>query len=96
MDTVTLNISLPRQLAIRIDNEVISGQYTSRSEFFRMLLRFYESLVKRQILPLEFMEFQKRPLKEIKKGLVATGKYDQKFIRAILNGLKRESLYADS
>lgn len=96
METVTVNISLPKQLADQIDQEVARGQYISRSEFFRTLVRFYTTLTKKRTVPIEFFEFKKRPRKEIKEGLLATGKYSKKFVEEIVAGLKRESLYADS
>lgn len=34
-----INISLPQQLAIVVNNAVSSGNYASKSEFFRNLLR---------------------------------------------------------
>lgn len=34
-----VNISLPIQLTKIVDKEVASGEYASKSEFFRMLLR---------------------------------------------------------
>lgn len=34
-----VNISLPVQLSIIVDEEVKTGQYASKSEFFRSLLR---------------------------------------------------------
>lgn len=36
-----VNISLPIQLNKIVDKEVIGGGYASKSEFFRMLLRFW-------------------------------------------------------
>ncbi len=97
MDIVTLNISLPKKLAESVDNEVASGQYSSRSEFFRALLRLYQSLIKAETksTSLEFLEFKKRPLKEVERGMLATGKYSKKFVREIVQALKRESLYAN-
>ena len=92
---VTLNISLPETLAVLVDREVSGGLYASRSEFFRTLLRMYETLVARKPQALEFLEFEKRPLKESEEGFMATGKYDKKFVKGIIAGLKRESLYAN-
>lgn len=36
-----VNISLPVQLSTVVDEEVKTGQYASKSEFFRSLLRFW-------------------------------------------------------
>lgn len=95
MSTVTLNISLPKKLADKVDSEVNSGQYASRSEFFRTLLRLYETLTVKKTEPLEFTEFQKRPLKEIEEMMLATGKYNKKFVKGVVAGLARSSVYAD-
>lgn len=98
MDTVTLNISLPKKLADSVDYQVKSGEYSSRSEFFRTLLRLYKSLTKADTKtePAEFLEFKKRPLKEVEQKMLTTGKYSKKFVREIVQALKRESLYEDS
>jgi len=37
--------------------------------------------------------FKLRPLTEIKKGLSATGKYNQKFINSVIKGLKESKAY---
>ena len=92
---VTLNISLPEPLVRVVDREVSGGSYASRSDFFRMLLRMYEVLSGKAALPLELVEFQNRPLKEIEDGFMATGKYEKKFVKGIISGLKREGLYAN-
>ena len=94
MDTVTLNISLPKKMADQVDLEVAGGSYISRSEFFRTLLRLYSALIKGQT-SIEFLEFQKRPLKEIEQGFMSTGKYSKKFVKSIVTGLKRSSVYAN-
>lgn len=96
MQTVTLNISLPKKLADFVDREMAGGQYASRSEFFRTLLRIYTALVKREATALEFQEFKKIPLKTLKREMAATGKYNKKFIQEIAKGLAKSSIYADS
>lgn len=96
MNTVTLNISLPQRLADQVDLQVSSGEFASRSEFFRTLLRLYDAMTKTSSVPLEFLEFKKRPLKEVQEKMLATGKYNKKFVKGIVAGLKREGLYVDS
>lgn len=96
MNTVTLNISLPQTLADQVDLQVASGEYASRSEFFRTLLRFYDAMTKKSTVPLEFLEFEKRPLKEVGEKMLATGKYSKKFVSGLVAGLKKSSLYANS
>lgn len=60
---------------------------------------FLNQLAKRQIAvtfqPAEFLEFEKRPLKEIEAGFTATGKYSKKFVKELVSGLKKSSIYAD-
>lgn len=58
--------------------------------------RIYSQEEINQFLKEDFLEFKKRPLKEIEKGMMATGKYSKKFVKSIINGLKRESLYENS
>lgn len=96
MNTVTFNISLPRTLADQVDEQVSSGQYTSRSEFFRTLLRIYETMTQKKAAPIEFIEFKKVPLKQIEEEFMATGKYSKKFVKGVVEGLRKSSMYANS
>lgn len=92
---VTFNISLPEQLASIVDREVSSGSFVSRSEFFRTLLRFYKTMIAKKTTSFELVEFKKRPLTEIEEGFMATGKYSKKFIKSMISGLRRSSVYAN-
>ena len=96
MNTVTFNISLPQTLANQVDKQIASGEFASRSEFFRTVLRLYETIIQRQVPPLEIVPFKKRPLGEIEKSMLATGKYDKKFVKSIIRGLAKSSVYANS
>lgn len=45
-----VNISLPAQLNTLVENEVKTGQYASKSEFFRSLLRsFMEARIAKEL-----------------------------------------------
>ena len=87
----TITISLPAQIAKRVDEETQKQGFATRSEFIRNLLRKYfgsEELV--------FKPFVPRPLPEIEEGLRKTGKYNEKFIKSVIRGLKNNSsFYAD-
>ncbi len=85
----TLTISLPAQIASRIDEETQKQGFATRSEFIRSLLRRYFA----QEPPFEV--FTTKPLKEIEQELAKTGKYSQKFIDSVLRGLSRSSPYAN-
>lgn len=88
MSTVT--ISLPIQIARKIDAETKKQGFATRSEFIRSLIRRYfgsQDLV--------FEEFVPQPLDVIKKEFLKTGKYDKKFIDSMIHGLKKSSLYED-
>lgn len=84
----TLSISLPAQIAQQVDTETQRQGFSTRSEFIRSLLRRYFSQ------ELIFNAFEKKPLEEIKFELVKNGKYNQKFIESVVNGLSKSSLYA--
>jgi hypothetical protein len=84
----TITISLPAQIARRIDTEAKSGGFATRSEFIRSLLRKY--FAKEQ---LEFKPFGPRPLEEIRTKLAQTGKYNQQFIDSVIKGLSSSSFY---
>lgn len=87
----TINISLPKQLYQRVDDLIKEEGFASRSEFFRNLIRVYTALKGEK---LELLEFSKKPIANIKKELENTEKYNQKFIKSVVSGLKKSSLYA--
>lgn len=93
----TINISLPYPLSSQVDTIVKKEGYASRSEFFRTLLRLYLHLVSSIKVkePVRFMPFKKRPLDEIEKDFLTTGKYSQVFIDSVIGGLKKSSFYQD-
>lgn len=90
----TVNISLPRPLSTKMDEVVEKEGYASRSEFFRTLLRFYLQLNK-ATTPKRFVlsSFVKRPLTEVEKGLLFAGKYSPRFVKSVMAGLRKSSLY---
>lgn len=100
MNTVTFNISLPQTLANQVDAQIASGEFASRSEFFRTLLRLYgtitQTVTKHKADPIEFVEYKKVPLKQVEEEFMATGKYSKKFVKGIVEGLRRSSVYANS
>lgn len=84
----TLTISLPQNIANQVDEEITKQGFATRSEFFRDLLRkYFASGTKFEI-------FTPRPLDDIKAGLKKTGKYNQKFIDSLVQGLAESSAYA--
>ncbi len=83
----TLSISLPIQFIAQIDTEA-KIQGATRSEFFRVLLRKYFTD------RIEFKPFVKIPLNEIEDELRKSGKYNDKFIKSVVKGFSRSSLYA--
>ena len=91
MSTVT--ISLPTQIAKRVDVEKKKLGFATRSEFIRNLLRKYftESTEK----TLAFHEFKPRPLEEIRTAFEKTGKYNKKFVDSLIEGLSQSSAYAN-
>ena len=60
----TVTISLPDQIAAKIDSEAERGGFATRSEFIRSLVRKYFTAESE----LKFEEFVPRPLEEIKKA----------------------------
>lgn len=89
MSTVT--ISLPSQITKRVDLEAKRQGFATRSEFIRSLIRRYFSSG-----GLTFEPFTPRPLSEIEESLRKTGKYNNKFIKSVVRGLKdNSSFYAN-
>ena len=85
----TINISLPNTLSRKIDLLREHKGYATRSELIRELLR--ERLAQEP----GFEIFKKPSLELIKEDLKHTGRYNAQFIKSVINGLKKSSLYAD-
>lgn len=84
----TVTISLPNQVAEKIDAEAKMQGFATRSEFIRSLLRRYFSKDE-----LKFEEYTPRPIEEVKLELAKTGKYSQDFIESVVKGLAKSSKY---
>lgn len=84
----TFTVSLPNQIAKKVDSEAQKQGFATRSEFIRTLLRNYFAEEK-----LEFGEFEVMPIEQIRFELARTGKYNQEFIESVVGGLKKSSLY---
>lgn len=84
----TMTISLPDQIAVQIDNEIVRKGFATRSECLRNVLRSYFTQ------EMSFEVFEPRPIAEITKKLQKSGKYNKKFIASVTRGLGRTSLYA--
>lgn len=88
----TVNISLPESLATKIDAVIKREGYASRSEFIRGLIRFY--LLSREPEEMVLLPFTKFPLRTIEKEMSSIGQYSKKFIRSVVKGLSKSSVYA--
>ena len=84
----TLTISLPKQIATKMDSETEKLGFSTRSEFIRSILRQYFSEGE-----LKFEPYETRPLAQIKLELAKTGKYSQDFIESVTKGLAKSSRY---
>lgn len=87
----TITISLPSQIAKKVDSEAQKQGFATRSEFIRSLLRKYFGSEE-----LTFEPFVPRPLEEIEEKLRNTGKYNEKFIKSVIRGLKENSSFYES
>ncbi len=85
----TVTISLPDQIAEKVDLEAKKEGFATRSEFVRSLLR--KHFTDRE--ELKFEPFVPRPLEEIEEDLRSTGKYNKKFIKSVIKGLGKSSFY---
>lgn len=89
----TITISLPKQIAQRVDTETKREGFATRSEFVRSLLRkYFFSKTETELL---FQEFKPKPLNEIRDAFEKTGKYNKKFINTLIKGLSESSAYAN-
>lgn len=85
----TVTISLPDQIAKKVDLEAKRLGFATRSEFIRSLLRGF--FVKEE--EFKFEEFETVPLEQMKLELLKTGRYSEKFINSVIKGFKRSGLY---
>lgn len=88
----TITISLPDQIARKIDEETIRAGFATRSEFIRNIVRQHFSDTERS--ELQFDEFAPIPLAQLRKDMKQTGKYNKKFIDSVIRGFQESSLYA--
>lgn len=84
----TLTISLPSQIATRVDAEARTKGFATRSEFIRALLRRYFEAGS------GFEVFLPRPLEEVKTELTKSGRYRRRFVESVAKGLAKSSAYA--
>lgn len=84
----TITISLPSEITKRVDSEAKKQGFVTRSEFIRSLLRKYFSE------ELEFEIFEGIPLEKVQMDLARNGKYSEQFIKSVVKGLAKSSLYA--
>lgn len=87
----TVNISLPENLAERIEVLLAQKEFVSRSEVVRTALRVYFTLEQGKA-PVELVPFAKLPLSKIKKELSKAG-HDSAFVESMIKGLKESSVY---
>lgn len=96
MNRVVLQVPVDYQTRQAAEEGALAQGFWSLQDAVRL---FLNQLAKKTITvafrPAEFLEFEKRPLKEIEEGFVATGKYNKKFVKGLINGLKRSSIYAN-
>jgi len=89
----TVTISLPTQIAKRVDDETRTHGFATRSEFMRSLLRrYFTTEIKEDLV---FQAFQPKPLKQVRAAFEKTGKYNKQFIDNLIQGLSESSVYAD-
>lgn len=86
----TVTISLPDQIAKKVDSETKRQGFATRSEFVRSLLRKHFMEEKR----FELEEFKPVPLEQLRAELEQTGKYNKKFIDSVIKGFEKSSIYA--
>ncbi|MBI2085775.1 ribbon-helix-helix protein, CopG family [Candidatus Daviesbacteria bacterium] len=86
----TITISLPGQIAKKVDMEAKKQGFSTRSEFIRNILRRYLSYPKEEF---RFEPFVPKPLEEIRADFEKTGKYNKKFIDSVIKGLSKSSFY---
>lgn len=82
----TITISLPDQIAKKVDAEMRNNGFATRSEFIRSILRTHFTKP-------HFEAFTPRPIEEIKRELTQTGRYNRAFIESVVKGLSKSSVY---
>ena len=85
----TVTISLPDQIAQKVDSEARQQGFATRSEYIRNLLRKHFT----EEAKFEFEEFEPIPLEQLRLELARTGKYSEEFIDSVIKGFAKSSLY---
>jgi len=88
----TMTISLPDQIARKIDEETIKAGFATRSEFIRNIVRQHFSDTDQR--EFTFEEFTPIPLSQLQRDMEQTGNYNKKFIDSVIRGFRESSLYA--
>ena len=92
----TVNISLPKSVAQKLDEIIKTEGYASKSEFIRSLMRFYLVSRAETQKKLDLLIFKKTNLEQVEKSFRKSGKYSDKFIKSVVKGFSKSSLYADN
>lgn len=88
----TITISLPNQIAKKVDSEAKKHGFATRSEFIRSLLRrYFTGEAEKGLL---FQEYQPKSLSQVRAAFENTGKYNKQFIDSLIEGLSEASVYA--
>ncbi len=91
-----ININLTTEQAKLVDKATQEKGFSSRSEFFRSLLRYIFIHSPRVLTKLDAVNFEQPTTKNTNKiiaDLEASGRYNQAFLNSVAKGLKKSEYF---
>jgi len=91
-----INISLPEPMAALIETAVASGKYSTKSEFFRSLLRLviHNETIIEQASTFPFIEPKSMSASQVMNAFKNTGSYSNEFLEDLEEGLSQSTSFS--
>lgn len=92
----TMNISIPQQQSVSVDNLIAKYGFANRSEFFRSLLRLviHNETIIEQASVFPFIEPKSMSTSEVISAFTKTGTYSKEFLQDLEDGLSRSTSFS--
>lgn len=92
----TMNISIPQQQSVSIDNLIAKYGFANRSEFFRSLLRLviHNEAIIEQASVFPFVEPKSMSASEVMSAFKKTGDYSKGFLEDLEEGLAQSTSFS--
>jgi len=91
-----MNISIPQQQSVSVDNLIAKYGFANRSEFFRSLLRLviHNETIIEQASVFPFVEPKSQSASEVMNAFKKTGGYSKEFLTDLEEGLSQSKSFS--